>query len=463
MECPVDHSAPIIPRPIGGEGPPMVKGLPFIGNLTELVKSPLHFLEDKHREYGDVFQFKAAHKTFTVLAGAEANRFMAGEGKDYFTSRESWGRFLKGVRSPHLFIGIDGEEHAYQRRIFKPTFSKAAFKNRIHQFTDPLDKTFDSLHDGAAVFVGPFVRNVVCKQIGMALQGVDVSSEQTEEIMTTQNTFLNVYLLGKWPKIIFFKPKILKSIFNTLTFIKQVRADNLARTPEQRAKCPTYIDKLEEGQREHPEWFTEGDMRAQTLLPFVGGVDPVGGTLSFMLYELMHRPALYQRVVKEIDAAFEAGHGEFPNMDLIDTLQDTKGLILETMRLHPIAYAMSRTATEDFLFKGFKIKQGDELMVYTVANHFKDAYFPNAAEFDIERYRPPRNENRQGAIYAPFGRGPHTCVAAGLAELQLMINTIYLLRTVDISPAVDMNKVTKKFIPGPFMSENFKVTLTRRK
>lgn len=246
MECPVDHSGSISPNPVEGKEPPMVKGLPLLGNMAELVKSPLYFLEDKHNEYGDVFQFKAAHKQFTVLAGVEANRFMTGEGRDYFTSRESWGRFLKGARSPHLFIGIDGEEHAYQRKIFKPTFSKAAFKNRIHQFTDPLDKTFNALADGEEIFVGPFVRNLVCKQIGMALQGVEVTSEQTEEIMTTQNTFLNVYMLGKWPKLVFLNPRILKSIFNTLKFIKQVRADNLARTPEQRAQCPTYVDKLED-------------------------------------------------------------------------------------------------------------------------------------------------------------------------------------------------------------------------
>ncbi len=65
-------------------------------------------------------------------------------------------------------------------------------------------------------------------------------------------------------------------------------------------------------------------------------------------------------------------------------------------------------------------------------------------------------------MFAPFGRGPHTCVAAGLAELQLMVNTCALLRYVDITPAVPLEEVKVKFIPGPIMSENFKVRLTRR-
>lgn len=101
-------------------------------------------------------------------------------------------------------------------------------------------------------------------------------------------------------------------------------------------------------------------------------------------------------------------------------------------------------------------------MIFSVANHFKAEYFPEPEKFDIERYREPRNENKQGAIYAPFGRGPHTCVAAGLAELQLMVNTVILLREFDLAPAVDLSKVHVEFLPGPFMTRNFKVRFRRR-
>lgn len=102
------------------------------------------------------------------------------------------------------------------------------------------------------------------------------------------------------------------------------------------------------------------------------------------------------------------------------------------------------------------------MLVFTVANHFKAQYFPDPEVFDIERYRGPRNEHKQGAVYASFGRGPHTCVAAGLAELQLMVNLCVLLRFMDFEAAVPLDKLKVDFISGPFMSKNFRIKLKKR-
>lgn len=440
---------------------PAVEGLPVLGSLLPLAKNPITFLREAHARHGDVFRFSALHKHFVVLAGVEANRYIASEGRDHFSSRETWGRFLKGLQCPHLFIGVDGDAHQYQRKLLKPQFSKAAFRERLHLLVDPILHELGSIED-ANLFVGPLVRNIICKQIGMALQGVEVSSRQTEEFMTTQNTLLNVYLLGKWPRLALITPHFLLAAWRSHAFSRRIREDNAKRTPEQRATHPTYLDGLERGQREHPEWFTEGDMRAQTMLPFIGGVDPVGGTLSFILYELLRQPELLARVRREVDAIWDA-EGGFPGLDAMEGMEDVKGLILETMRLYPIAYAMSRSATQDFEFGGHLIRQGEELMIFSVANHFKAEYFPDPERFDIERYRAPRHENKQGAVYAPFGRGPHTCVAAGLAELQLMVNTIVILRTLDMTPAVSLDKVKVEFLPGPFMTRNFRIRFRKRR
>lgn len=436
---------------------PQVKGLPVIGSLPAFMRHPIEFLREQHDTYGDVFRFKVLHKEFVVLAGLEANRFIAGSGREYFGSQETWGRFLKGLKCPHLFIGVDGEAHQYQRKLFKPQLSKAAFKEKLDLLVTPIEKELLAIgHDDR--HVGPLVRNIICKQIGMALQGIEVSSRQTEEFMLTQNTLLNIYLVGKWPKLAMLNPKFLLAASRSNRFSHSIREQNKARKDKSQ---PTYLDQLERGQREHPEWFTEGDMRAQTMLPFIGGVDPVGGTLSFLIYELLKQPELYRRVQAEVDRAYEECGG-FPGLERLEQMEDVKGLILETMRLYPIAYAMSRSATEDFEFQGYSIEQDQEMMVFTVANHFNADYFPEPERFDIERYRAPRNEHKQGAVYAPFGRGPHTCVAAGLAELQLMVNTVVLLRKVEMAPAIDLQKVHVEFLPGPFMSKNFKVRFKPR-
>ncbi len=439
--------------------PPLAKGLPIIGSAASLFNSPVEFLREQHKIHGQVFKFKAMHKTMTVLAGKEINRFMAGEGRDYFTSEVTWGRLRDGLKSPHLMIAVDGDAHAYQRKLLKGQFSKAAFKERLNLLVDPIETILQSIEDGDEVHVGPFLRNIVCRQIGLAVQGVEVTTQQTEDFMTTQNTYLNVFMIGKWPRLKLLTPKFVLSALRTGKLLKKVREENTNRCPADKTSV-TYMDKIEQGVLERPDLYTENDVRTISMLPFVGGVDPIGGTISFILYRLLQDDELRQRVVEEVDRVLSSAS---LNFDSIDRLVDVRGLVMETMRVNPVAYAMARTATKDFDFGGYTINEGDELMVFTVANHWEESFFPNPEEFDIERYREPRNEHKNGAIYAPFGRGPHTCIAAGLAEMHTVINVAMLLRYLDFEAAVPLEKVKIKYIPAPFMSENFKVRFTRRK
>ena len=94
--------------------------------------------------------------------------------------------------------------------------------------------------------------------------------------------------------------------------------------------------------------------------------------------------------------------------------------------------------------------------MFTTADHVNPEYFPNPVVFDIERYRDPRNEHKQAA-YAPFGKGPHNCLGASLAEIMLPLNLGLLLSRLDIKQACNLDKITLKFNPAPVLSENFRV------
>ena len=137
-------------------------------------------------------------------------------------------------------------------------------------------------------------------------------------------------------------------------------------------KIETYMDKVEQGKSEHPEWFTDGDIHAHTMMPFTGGIDPAGGAMSFLLYELLKRPTLAQRIREEVDGFCRQG---FPCYDALDEMQDLQGFIYEVMRLHPTGFALSRSAVQDIHFNGYLIPKGSELLVFNTANHFNEAYW----------------------------------------------------------------------------------------
>ena len=76
----------------------------------------------------------------------------------------------------------------------------------------------------------------------------------------------------------------------------------------------------------------------------------------------------------------------------------------------------------------------------------------------FQRYMPPRKEHRQGhGIFAPYTLGPHTCLGAGAAELQLMVTVGALLRAVRLELESPDYEIVTKLMPIPGPDPKFKI------
>ncbi|ETA90118.1 hypothetical protein O984_23950 [Mycobacterium avium 05-4293] len=75
---------------------------------------------------------------------------------------------------------------------------------------------------------------------------------------------------------------------------------------------------------------------------------------------------------------------------------------------------MYRTSARDFA--GYHIRGGQDVLVYTTADHFNDKYFPSPLHFDVGRLE--RGEYK-GRAFAPYGAGPHICLGASMGDALL--------------------------------------------
>lgn len=435
--------------------PPLVKGLPILHSLFPIVQNPAKFVREQTDKMGNIYRIRAFNREMTVIAGIEANRYMGVDKRDLFTSEVNWRAFTEKANCPHLLVGVDGECHAYQRRLLKPYFAKNSLSKRIPLMHEIIEKQVKNF-DGTNVTVNPWIKYLMSNQVGYVMQGIEATLDETNAFMFSQNTIVNVYMFKRWPRLAMLNPFYWRAKKMADAFRDKLEERIVAKKGKD---FETYTKKVREGQKEKPEWFNKGDLEAHMMLPYVGGVDTAGGTHCFILYELLNHPELLPRLRAEVDAAYANGS---PNYDTLEGMEDLRGFIYECMRLHPTGFALNRTATEDFEFEGYRIREGDEIMIFTTATHMDERYFPEPEKFDIERYREPRNEHRQRHVYAPFGRGPHTCVAATLAEQQLMVNFASILRFTNFEAVVPLDKLKKKYSPVAFMSDNFTVRFKKR-
>jgi cholest-4-en-3-one 26-monooxygenase len=106
----------------------------------------------------------------------------------------------------------------------------------------------------------------------------------------------------------------------------------------------------------------------------------------------------------------------------------------------PLIY-FRRTASRDTEIRDQRIAEGDKLVMYYPSANRDEDVFPDAGVFDVGRSPNPH--------MAFGGGGPHFCLGASLARLEIRIMFEELLRRLpDIEPAGPVQRLRSNFING---------------
>ena len=208
--------------------------------------------------------------------------------------------------------------------------------------------------------------------------------------------------------------------------------------------------------------LSEAELLPILLTPFIAGLDTLASSLTFLLQELLNNPTLLKRVRDEIDAACAANSGQLPLPENMRAIPALFGLCQEVLRYYPVAFGTLRHAAKDFSYQGHTVQKGQQIMFFTAAPHFDERYFRGADQFDIDRFLEPRMEQRARYAFSPYGRGPHICLGAALAESIFLSTTACLLRDYEFGAVEPNKRYPMIFNPGPSLPNRFRMQIRRR-
>jgi cytochrome P450 len=116
------------------------------------------------------------------------------------------------------------------------------------------------------------------------------------------------------------------------------------------------------------------------------------------------------------------------------------GAIEEMLRWHPPVLSFRRTAARDTELAGQHIRHGDKVVVYHISANYDERAFPDPFTFDITRT--PND-------HLAFGQGPHLCLGAHFARLQLRL---FFAELLAVLPGIELGgepvRLTSNFING---------------
>lgn len=438
--------------------PPLAKGLPVLGSALNLFQATRAFLTEQYMKLGPVFRVRALNRELTVMAGTEANLFITREGTKYFRSKEFWEGLDDELGAERSMISMDGPDHARFRKVQQKGYARSVILAHLDEMVAITQREVLQWQIGERMPGLYSLQRIITEQLGIL--GADFSPrEYLDDMIRFVRTALLTRVTKQRPDFLRRTPAYRQAKKRALELADKVlAAHGVEKTAE---SAQDLVDILLQLSHEDPDFLPTTDLMPAILGPFIAGLDTVASTTAFMLYALLTHPNVLRQVTAEADALFAEGMTPqaLRNLDVIHRAAQ------ETLRMYPIAPALQRTVTQDFEFGGYTIKAGEQLLLATTVPHYLPELYPNPETFDIERYTDERKEHKQPGAFAPFGLGAHTCLGAGLAEVQIAVTVATIFHTVELemAPTNYQLKIDPSPTPSPDKGFGLRVTGHRHK
>ena len=448
---------------------PTARGLPLLGSLFRMIPNPLECAISMVQECGSVFFFKIFHKKILLMAGTDVNRFLSEEGKDCIISHEQWKDLTTYWECPHILIGMDGQQHIDERRQWKRYISRDVANSEqaqvfdvIRNFTDLYTTDLYTQSDATSVnatSVNKFSRSLITRELAFLFTGevFQLPADLTESIGEYLKALLNVKASKSLPNFVLRLPPFRKHE----KLVKAFGADLLRRARTHLDEDSLFSMVIKRVDADPTR--NETELLPILLVPFIAGLDTLASSMTFLFYELLNDPALTARVRADVDAACEANAGQLPPPEQMRHIPALFGLCQEVLRRYPVAFASMRHAAKDFEYQGYHVRAGQQIIFFTASPHFDPQIFRDPYKFDIDRFLEPRMEQRARYAFSPYGRGPHICLGAAMAESIFLSTVACLLRHYEFSAAQPGKKYRMTFSPGPCLPDKFCMHIRKRK
>ncbi|MEO3874355.1 cytochrome P450 [Nonomuraea sp. B12E4] len=275
------------------------------------------------------------------------------------------------AEAPGILTSMDPPEHTRLRRLLSGVFMPRqvnGWRPRLRALTgeliDALPEEFDFLHD----FAFPLPVQVVCDIMGVP--GIDAA-----RVRVWSDAMLSTSGLSEEAK--------LAAAMEFHAYMAEVVAAHRADPGDGLLASMIHA-------RDGEDRLTEQELVSNALGLFLAGHETTGSVLARSIVRLLDPRDAYDRLATKPDLV--------------------PGTVEELLRLEqPGDSPLIRVATEDVELPSGTVRKGEGVIASFAGANFDPSVFPDPHAVDLSRE----------ATHLAFGRGPHYCLGANLARMEL--------------------------------------------
>lgn len=402
--------------------PPGPPALPLLGNIVSFVRNPLDFMLENYRRYGDVIRIDLLGIKGAALHGADANRFVLVDNAANFLVEPLIDRVRARWIVGHGLLFIDDPEHKIQRRLVMPAFHR----KRIEQYSEVMRRSTEEMlgewRPGQVLDIGKQMHHLALVIAGRALFSMDLGGsahELGESVATIVKVVSNPLNIGlaQLPFDVF-KVGEGATVRRALKRIDRTLRRIIAEHERGHTDTGDVVSMLVAARDEEGNRLSVEQIRDQLLTLFVAGHETSANALTWAFYLLAQHPEVTSKLLAELDLKLK---GEPPTAADLERLPYLEQVMKEVLRLYPPAPSASRTAKEDFEWKGYTIKKGEIVTYVPFVSHRMPTQFVDPELFMPARWAPDFRPQPPQYAYIPFAVGPRSCIGAGFAQMEIRL------------------------------------------
>jgi len=383
------------------------------------------FLAAAYETHGSIFRIAPYGTEQLVLVGPEANRFVMTSQRLKFSHKIGWGQVFSVV---DMFgdglLTQDGAEHDRNRRMMNPAFTIQYMDRYLPIMNRVIREALAEWKQRGTVDIYYEARKVTFAVAAEALAGLTPGTEIDE----FRDLYFNLMMAGgesreEW-------------LANLQPFRRRLYTLIGGKIREHRAH-PTddILGLMIQARDEQGRGLTDEQLFAHLNILLVAGHETSTSLLAWLLYLLIEHPTYRQRAIDEQTALLSPDRD--PGLEDIKKMKVLDNALSEAERLYPPVSNGPRGVLEDFEFGGYHVPAGTFALYSIAASHRIPAIFANPAQFDPDRFAPPREEDKK-TPYAlvGFGGGPRICIGINFAQVEIKAVASYILghATLDLVP-----------------------------
>lgn len=411
----------MVPRPLTSTG--AVTGL--LETLA-FFRDP-DFARRRFERHGNVFETKLLGQPTVFVRGARAIGDLLGQPE---ASEGWWPASVKQLLGSRSLANRNGPGHRARRRVVGQLFSAAALRRYTPGIVALVDGLVAELQAARTpVPLADRLRRFAFAVIAGVVLGLD--GEDREAL------FVDFEI---WTQALFSLPLPLPG--SPFARALQARARLLARlkTVLSRRPLPGGLDLLSGGLDEAGVPLDDDDLVDQLLLLLFAGYETTASSLSCLMAAVLQHPELEPWLQPELEGLAwpPTGDGPAPRLE---------ALVTEVMRLNPPVGGFFRRTKAALVLDGVAVPAGRVVQVALAASNRLGN--DGQADDDLDRFRPQRHlDGDPGLTLLPFGGGERVCLGKALAELEIRLMAIGLLKQVPLQLVPDQD-LSLRLMPSP--------------